>query len=560
MIKSLIKAKNKSNLGFTRIILGGACLFIFFSLLQNSFSYLDPDLGWHLKFGKEIWQEKGLFYLENDTQLMLGKEWIDHEWLANVLIYGIYANLGYIFLNLFFIFIIILTLFLLNKIFRDYYSLKNNNYGNFALAVIFIGGVNASLGHLGIRVQELALLNLVILMLILKNWEKNRRLFPLFLLLPLFYLWACLHGSFMIGIIFLCLWLGAKILEIFIFKNKNLRERLAGMINLDQRLSFKEIKTVLFFIFLSAVITLVTPYFLKLPAFLLSYHNDYYLTHIEEWVTPFRDPVNFSQIGYLSFFIFCLIVFLLNFKKRKNVFHQKTNFFLSDLLITSFFFLLAVLSRRNFPLFFVVSFPLYAYFLINFFKFKDSLLDKDCFPFRSLIRGILIFMFLLAIFLKAIQVRFNNNPFLNYCEAYPCQALTYLKDSPYKNLKIFNVYQWGGYLLWNWPGKKIFLDGRMPQSDLGNQTTVLEEYGNFFQKNKTKELLEKHQIEVILIENKENNSKNSSLNSFPLKILKGKEKEGANNLTDHLKNSSDYVLVYQDKTALVFIKKDQLFK
>lgn len=44
---------------------------------------------------------------------------------------------------------------------------------------------------------------------------------------------------------------------------------------------------------------------------------------------------------------------------------------------------------------------------------------------------------------------------------YPCEAVDFLKKQPQKG-NIFNRYEWGGFLIWQLPESKIFVDGRMP--------------------------------------------------------------------------------------------------
>lgn len=65
-------------------------LFLFFLLPP-----LDPDLGWHLRCGQEIWQGN-LFCHRNDFSLLLvGYEWPNHFWLYEALLYPVYRLAGH---------------------------------------------------------------------------------------------------------------------------------------------------------------------------------------------------------------------------------------------------------------------------------------------------------------------------------------------------------------------------------------------------------------------------------------------------------------------------------
>lgn len=44
---------------------------------------------------------------------------------------------------------------------------------------------------------------------------------------------------------------------------------------------------------------------------------------------------------------------------------------------------------------------------------------------------------------------------------YPVRAVQFLKERNYQG-ELFAEYGWGGYLLWQYPEKKLFIDGRMP--------------------------------------------------------------------------------------------------
>ena len=68
-------------------LLGLVGLLFLAMLFHNSFSYLDPDFGWHYQVGQEIWQEKQVPLVENHIFPIAGKSWVDHEWLANLFIY-----------------------------------------------------------------------------------------------------------------------------------------------------------------------------------------------------------------------------------------------------------------------------------------------------------------------------------------------------------------------------------------------------------------------------------------------------------------------------------------
>ena len=85
-------------------------ILVFSFLLNHSFKYLDPDLGWHLKVGQQILEEKAVPGSELYDYTLENKTWVDHEWLLNVFSYWVYDKFGYISLNIFFALLITIIL------------------------------------------------------------------------------------------------------------------------------------------------------------------------------------------------------------------------------------------------------------------------------------------------------------------------------------------------------------------------------------------------------------------------------------------------------------------
>jgi len=66
----------------TTLILLGILIFLFF--LNNSFDYLDPDLGWHLKAGHDIIQDQKVSTVNYYNYTLNNIEWINHEWSSDL--------------------------------------------------------------------------------------------------------------------------------------------------------------------------------------------------------------------------------------------------------------------------------------------------------------------------------------------------------------------------------------------------------------------------------------------------------------------------------------------
>ena len=236
-------------------------LFLFSFLLYNSFNYLDPDLGWHLKVGEQIINEKSVPSFEYYNYTLTGKKWVDHEWLLNVATFAVYDNFGYITLNIIFALLIIIILIILNIYTQKYYF---SNKQAVAHIMFFQSlGILAMAPHSGVRMQEFALLYFLLLLIIIHNFAINHNIKILWWLLPLMFFWANTHGSFLIGIFILFFWIFIKGLEILIKKYGYFKN-----INIQNQIKPKKLVLFLIFSLLAITTTLLTPYGLKLYSFL----------------------------------------------------------------------------------------------------------------------------------------------------------------------------------------------------------------------------------------------------------------------------------------------------
>jgi len=151
----MIEEKKSSKI-WLNILLAAFYFLIFVTLLYNSFSYLDPDFGWHMKTGELIVTTHAVPDLNLNDYTLSGTHWVDHEWLANIFIYLIYHNFGYIVLSVFFALIILVALIIQLQFTRKYFL--PNNRGLILVLALQLAGLYASLPHMGIRIQEISVL------------------------------------------------------------------------------------------------------------------------------------------------------------------------------------------------------------------------------------------------------------------------------------------------------------------------------------------------------------------------------------------------------------------
>ncbi len=505
---------------------------LFGLLLRGGFSYLDPDFGWHLKVGEEIIASYQVPHANPYNYTYVGN-WVDHEWLSNAVIALIYHNLGYGFLVVLFALLIILVLVLLNYFVR--YKLGNKP-PFWLMAGLQLFGVLASLPHLGLRIQELALLFIIILLIIIENYSKTKNWRILILLPIIFFFWANLHASFLIGFFIIFSWLGITLFERFIVHKTSLH-----IFNVHNLVAPQQIKFFSMAALASLVVTFLTPYKLELYGFLAGYQNKAYLSLIQEWLPQYSFPFHYDQLIYLALGLSALFIYLF-FKLKHKQSLETWKIFLSFV-----FLILSFKSRRHFPLFFVVSFV----FMVDVF---NEFFTEIKIAYANWLKGLFIFCISLAIAAQFITLKMVKNPFVSFCADYPCEAVNFLKSQPqYVNYNIFNNYGWGGFLIYVLPERQIFIDGRLPQVKFADWTFIQEYYSFFVGDNHQAQKLEEYDIKLVILKTRDKDVFAKKWEKIFFKI-KDSDLKAHNKLREYLETSSAWKIVYQDETAKIYIR------
>jgi len=537
--------------------------FLFYSLffvliLNNSLSFLDPDFPWHLKVGEEIYLDQKVPNINHYNYVFSDSEnfWVDHEWLSNLFIFGIYSNFGYFVLNIIFALIFLLTIIILNR-----FIIKNispNKLMIFPLLIIEVLGLKAIMAHSGIRIQEISWLFLLLILIILYYFERRALLnkkkpwLILIWLIPIIFLWTNLHASFLLGVAILFFYLGIKIVEKIIFNYPNrFTKPLINFFNFNTALSFKNLISLTIFSLLSGLTTLLTPYGTKLFDFLYVYgDNTAYLKEIAEWLPQFSYPFMYWQLLYIGLIIAIWLLILISYKNNKKILTPW------NVALNLLFLILSLKSKRHFPLFFIISLPTLMAFLYNdlnlLFKIK-KLSNKKI---DIIIKSYLIIVIIVSIISVTLNLKIITNPFNFFCNNYPCRAVEFLKgkDVEYKNYNIFNNYDWGGYLIYIYPEKKLFIDGRLPQKTLKNHSYI-EEYSSFYNSEEEilSEKIKEYNIRLFLL--KKYQPVNLRWLDKTIFQLKKTDFKNDNKLTDFLNNSKDWKKVYEDKISVIYQQK-----
>lgn len=498
-IKNILNYEFK-NPEIPKIVFGiSAAIAIFFLAFKAP---TDPDLFWHLKTGELIWQYKEVPHIDWYSYTMSDFSWIDHEWLAEILMFKIKNAFGWIGLSVFFAAIAAFTFaYLAPRI----SALPGKKYPFYITLIISLLGALVSSLALGARPQILALFGISLVFFILKrcqSYDSAGRQNKIIYTLPVIFLfWANMHASFAIGIGLLIIYLTLdKYLDTASKRNPQ-----AEWLELYKPFSPELWKNAAYASALSAAATFINPYGPRIYTEIYRTFSDSYGTNaIMEWLSPnFHAPEGMLFAFYI---IFAFIVLALI--KKIDM--------LSFVLIPLFLFL-GLQSARNIPLFVLIAMPFLSRSLNGFEKIFTVIMRKK-FIALGLSAVLVIYSFYFS-GAAEITKSFSSEEKMAEIGSFPRKAAEFLKNyPPFYEKNIFNNYAWGGYLIKNEKcsfgsaqnkqikndkiqcAPKVFIDGRMAHWKTGERH-ILKDYaeiGNLGEK--FEELIDKYQIKIIFVE------------------------------------------------------------
>lgn len=418
----------------------------------------DYDLGWHLRFGRDIWQSASFPYADTYTWSYQGQTWINHEWGGDWLYWLIYDNLGYFPLLIFFSIPPFLAFIWCIKIFKSKIGLAD--------AVIILFSVHA-LRH--IMVARLAMffpLFVATLWYFLERLprQKNYYFWPL-----LFWLWSVLHGSWILGFIIIGIYIGGNIINLFC-------KKYFPRWHHTSQWNKKDIYTAIIWSAVSGLVILLNPYGWRIWEEVITYFSaGYYKQYITEWVPSYVYPVYANPLIFMAV---TLPLAIIAWYKKHITWPQ--------ILLYMAFWIAAFKYKRHALLFLLVAMPLLAVYademrqkLSVVEKIKKIFTDKKTaiflYSIAAICAGLLLFNF--ASDIKINQDIWNEKKLLTDVRM-PVKLAEFFKEKlAGQKTYIFNECNWGGYLEWTMPNVLLYLDGRGPVSWMYSpKETMLEHY------------------------------------------------------------------------------------
>jgi hypothetical protein len=444
----------------------------------------DTDLWWHLRNAQTILAHHHLPVADNYSFTAQGASWIDHSWLSEMAYYSVFRWSGL--RGVFILFAAAVTVLSLTV-----FVMCRKRTGDPLVAGIatVIGGLLAMVGFTP-RAQNFGWLCFTALFAILLRFRTERRA-PLWIVPLLFCLWINLHPGWPMGIVIFCV----VFLSGFIKHDIGLL-----MSNPWSRADSKKLA-------LTLGVSLTALFVNPLGWRLVTYPLDVLIRQKlnvalgGEWAS-----VDFNDMRGVFVLVALLAVFVATLLPRRR-------WRVDDAILVAFVLFCGLTHIRFLVMTGIVLPPI----LVGQF---GELSSYD--PGRERVWVNALVIVTVAVMMVAgfpSEERLQQD----VADLFPKGAVNYLQNYPQQG-NMFNQYEWGGFLEWNAPKIRPFIDSR---TDIFEYNGVLRDYVAISTFRDTQALLDKYKINYVLYPA-----------HTPLAYL--------------LANSSFWECIYQDNQAVIY--------
>ena len=439
----------------------------------------DTDTWWHLVSGRYIVENRTIPLTDPFSYTQFDEPWIDHGWLAQILLYGLYAVGSWPGLSLGVAVFVTLAFVLI------YRQSVGNPYLR-AFGVVW-GAITSSVVWVA-RPQIVSFfLTALVAYLLDRHKRHGGRIFPW---LPLIvFLWANVHGGYAIAfILMLCYLIG---------EGTNL---LTGH-HEDPVLSWRQLFNLLLVMGLCFLLVAINPNTWQMWLYPFRTVGIGVLRDIiQEWQSP-----NF-HLAWQQPFILLLLLTVLGLSRSG----RRADF--TDLALLAVWTILALLAARNIAIFALVSVPIFVRYGTAAWKrqvedwrgvdWMQPWLQAAGRPLASgRVLRVLNWLLLVLVIVAAlvnIYVRSSPKAMEEATRAsLPVDAVDYVQDQRPSG-PMFNSYNWGGYLLFAlWPDYPVFVDGR---TDLYDDDFLRQYISIYVADDGWQASLDEYEVGLVIVE------------------------------------------------------------
>jgi len=444
-------------------------LIVFIVCFTGSGSFLlgDGDTGYHIRAGEIILKDLAVPRHDPFSFITPPLPWTAHEWLSEVVMAIVHKALGLPGIVLLFALLLSTTYWLL---FRWIRSSGRNILVSLLILVLVLF---SSRIHWHARPHAFSLLLIVLLYQILILHQEDRGN-HLYVIPPMMLLWVNLHGGFIVGFLFMGIFLSGYFLG-FLASNEE-----------ERQVSATKGKQLSLVCAASVLAACVNPF--GVHAFLFPFRvvsETYLMDHVQEFLSP--NFHGFAPYRYLLLFL----IGVLGLSKMRLI--------LAELMLVLLFTSMSLYSMRYIPLCAIVYAPIlsrHGDILIQESGARVSRLLKE----RSGVYGkidasakgyaipLVVLVVLAGLAAGKIPVRFTE-------KMAPTAAIDFLRANPLRG-NMFNNDEIGDYVIYSlYPRCKVFMDGR---SDMYGEPILKEYFKVAAIEQGWKDVLDKYDINYII--------------------------------------------------------------
>lgn len=469
-----------SRKAFSRLLLVVTFLLIF---LMAARTPLDTDLWWHLRSGEETLRTGRPLLQDMFSVTRMDTEWTNVYWLPDAFMAWLFSWSSYLGLSAF------VTALAVGSMAITY--LQSEGPPLLKSAALLLGSVVASTVW-SPRPQTVSLLlfALVAYLLYRYKWKlaaNGRQNDYLWALPVIFLLWGNTHGGFPMGFLLIAAVIGGELLN-YLFA-----------IPTPCPLPPRKLLRLGLWTALSALAVIVNPN--GIDVWLLSTKTvgmNVIQTLIPEWASPDFHVLVQQSMAWLLLAVIAAIAL------SGRVIDG------GDLLAVLGFAYMALLSGRFFGPFALVAVPVLtrygsaalaraqAHAPLNRLFANRKPPEPDSTAARRFKKAVNLLLVALLAFAAFAKLYIVTHPALvnSYLrQGYPVAAVEWLEDNR-PGARLFNEYNWGGYLQWQARSAQIFIDGR---TDLYGDALILAWMDALNAKPGWENLLDRYSVDIILL-------------------------------------------------------------
>ncbi|HEV3231085.1 MAG TPA: hypothetical protein VG245_02395 [Candidatus Dormibacteraeota bacterium] len=453
----------RSRLPGTRGLVEGVLLIALFGLAVQPVQ--DPDFFWHVRVGDWIAAHGRVPTADLFSYTVAGKPWVPHEWLSELTLSLLLRHIGLPFhgsgpvgapglgaIVLGFGLLVFAGLVLVYRTAREVpYPIRA------ALMLLAVAAANPILGP---RTQMVTFTLSAALLLLLRRYRETGSTRWLWAVPPLFVVWANTHAGFAIGLAFIAAHLVGEALTL---PGPDGRGR-------------APLRPLALTLAASLLACAANPSFVAIYTYpLQTLGNDALQRLVDEWKSPDFHQAQFRAYEALALLTLALLALgprhLNPLARTRRAFQLRP----TDLILLLATFDLSLHAVRHIVLFVVVAMPVLATLLAGAHDAWRDRLPRLREPARTPLTGginLAVVLLLGAVTAAATLPKLAQSVDGRILRAtFPVATVDRLVADPPPG-RVFNVFGWGGYLVYRMPDERVYIYGETEL--MGND--LLDEY------------------------------------------------------------------------------------